>query len=50
MKKIYNQPTFEVVRMNNHDIVTLSDPKGEVGTGEYAPGQRGLFDPYEAGY
>ena len=24
MKKIYNQPTLEVVRMNNNDIVTLS--------------------------
>ena len=44
MKKIYNQPTFEVVHMNNYDIVTLSGPKGEVGTNEYAPGLRNVFD------
>lgn len=45
MKKIYNQPTFQVVCLNNHDIVTLSrndDPTDERGS---APGMRGLFDP-----
>ena len=24
MKKMFEQPTIEVVRLNNHDIVTLS--------------------------
>lgn len=49
MKKNYNQPAFEVVRLNNHDIVTLSrneNPTDERGS---APGLRG-FDSWDAGY
>lgn len=57
MKKNFEQPALEVVRMRNNDIVTLSDPvvnladekviddSGLVG----APGQRGVFD-WDAGY
>ena len=48
MKKIYNQSTFEVVRMNNHDIVTLSNHDELGGNGDYAPGLRNVFDPDDA--
>lgn len=54
MKKIYNNPTFEVVRINNNVIATStfsmnyeveSTDINDIG----APGMRGVFD-WDAGY
>ena len=52
MKKIFEQPALEVVRMNNNDIVTNSDPRGIVDPTsstleQLAPGQRNVIDWYE---
>ena len=49
MKKNFEQPALEVVRMNNRDIVTESLTRGaDVTSGNAdAPGRRGLFDPYD---
>ncbi len=54
-KKVFAQPEFTVVRMNNNDIVTMSlqgayDPTANEGNNPIlAPGQRGL-DDWDAGY
>ena len=52
--KRYNSPMLQVVSVKNSDIVCTS-PFGS--NGEYtgsvnlaAPGQRDLYDPYNAGY
>ena len=51
MKKIFEQPALEVVRMNNHDIVTESLTRGSnVSSGDCdAPGMR-IFDSWDEGY
>ena len=56
MKKIFAQPEMMVVNVVKNDIITDSlpmDPNSEnkLGTDEIlAPGMRGIFDPYNAGY
>ncbi len=53
--KTYNSPMLKVISIKRGDIVSTSGPyesNGEYGAGVNlaAPGQRGLFDPYDAGY
>lgn len=52
MKKIFEQPALEVVRVKNNDIVTTSPLSVNLGTeylgsGNYAPGQRDIDSWYE---
>ena len=55
MKKIYENPMLQVVSIKKNDIITDSvpvDPNAS-NTTDRAPGQRGIFDPYDpynAGY
>ena len=51
-KKIFAQPEMMVVNIIKNDIITDSLPVGDPGSANNAeaPGQRGVFDPYEAGY
>ena len=55
MKKYFEQPALEVVRVNKYDIVTASKfniyDNQSIGTpgAVLAPGQRG-FDDWDAGY
>ena len=46
MKKYINAE-LAIISLRKNDIVTMSDPHEQVGQGEYAPGRRGLFDPYD---
>ncbi|MBQ7671815.1 MAG: hypothetical protein IJS49_01915 [Paludibacteraceae bacterium] len=46
MKKYINAE-LAIISLRKNDIVTMSNPKNEVGTGEYAPGRRDIFDPYD---
>jgi len=55
MKKIYNNPTLKVVRINNNVIATstfsmsynvTSSDINDIG----APGQRNLFDEWNEGF
>jgi|GEM_PF-2366407 hypothetical protein len=55
MKKIFAQPEMMVVNVKSNDIVTasrfapLSDDT-QANEDALAPGMRGIFDPYDAGY
>ena len=54
MKK-YENPMLQIVSIKNNDILTNSPMEmlGDYNSSNVtiaAPGQRGLFDPYEAGY
>lgn len=59
-KKIFAQPEMMVVNICKNDIIATSGEGVASGNklgGEYlstdvsyAPGQRGIFDPYDAGY
>lgn len=51
--KTYNSPMLQVVGINKSDIIVTSPGYGYETTATYgnlAPGQRGVFDPYDAGY
>ena len=58
MTKKYENPMLQIVSIKMNDIVTSSptvpvDPTNSYDPnagGIYAPGQRGLFDSYDAGY
>ena len=55
MTKKYENPMLQIVSISKNDIVTASNDALNVNNEVYsgtplAPGQRGIFDPYEAGY
>ena len=55
MKKIYNQPTLDVVRVNTNDVIATSGERSlsigsDLESGTIEAGAAGRFRDWDAGY